>query len=428
MAEQKSEDTKNPAAPRRGARPFMGPAGAPGQRPAPLRPPVAGVRPARGPFVPAPLQPGRALGAVRPEGPIDPASVAPLPSLPQPPVQATALPAIPVVEPSADATEWWAAGDVAEAPAGPSEHGAGASDAEASLVEGSSADVSSGHAIANERFAAFDAEWYDPVPDAPLPADPAAPTFDVATLGSATASEQMWAEDIAAEASVSPVTDANTPAWLLDDDEPASVLDTPSVEISGQPSLELVSEASTPAPTVDPALATSGLSVDGTWTEDVILPSAESLVGDHVAGGDVEPATPSAAASATDAPAFEMPGAKIPALDIQATATWPDQLIAEYAPYVPTPVVPSLTGADFTNGPIPAEAMAEEAAEPSGADALDVEPAAPGLRVSAALNRLAERIRDGEIDVSSIAPDASDAAVLASVLAALLGGGNSSSR
>jgi hypothetical protein len=47
------------------------------------------------------------------------------------------------------------------------------------------------------------------------------------------------------------------------------------------------------------------------------------------------------------------------------------------------------------------------------------------LRISAALDRLAQRVRDGEIDVSSIAPEATDAAVLASVLAALLGGSSS---
>jgi hypothetical protein len=51
--------------------------------------------------------------------------------------------------------------------------------------------------------------------------------------------------------------------------------------------------------------------------------------------------------------------------------------------------------------------------------------AAHGLRVAAALDRLAERVRGGEIDVSSVAPEAPDAAVLASVLAALLGGSSS---
>jgi hypothetical protein len=48
-----------------------------------------------------------------------------------------------------------------------------------------------------------------------------------------------------------------------------------------------------------------------------------------------------------------------------------------------------------------------------------------GVQVSAALERLAARIRDGEIDVSSVAPEAPDAAMLASVLAALLGGSTS---
>jgi hypothetical protein len=46
--------------------------------------------------------------------------------------------------------------------------------------------------------------------------------------------------------------------------------------------------------------------------------------------------------------------------------------------------------------------------------------------VSSALDRLAKRVRAGEIDVSFVAPGAPDAAVLASVLAALLGGGRSS--
>jgi hypothetical protein len=46
-------------------------------------------------------------------------------------------------------------------------------------------------------------------------------------------------------------------------------------------------------------------------------------------------------------------------------------------------------------------------------------------RIAAALDRLAERVRSGEIDVSSIAPDATDAAILASILAALLGGSRS---
>ena len=69
-----------------------------------------------------------------------------------------------------------------------------------------------------------------------------------------------------------------------------------------------------------------------------------------------------------------------------------------------------------------AQPLAVEAAEPVAE--LDRRVAA-GMRISATLDRLAERVRGGEIDVSSVAPDATDAAVLASVLAALLGGSSS---
>jgi hypothetical protein len=69
---------------------------------------------------------------------------------------------------------------------------------------------------------------------------------------------------------------------------------------------------------------------------------------------------------------------------------------------------------------------------PHAIDAATDEPAAivdpevaAGIRVSATLDRLAEQVRGGDIDISSVAPGATDAAVLASVLAALLGGSRS---
>jgi hypothetical protein len=69
------------------------------------------------------------------------------------------------------------------------------------------------------------------------------------------------------------------------------------------------------------------------------------------------------------------------------------------------------------------ESTANERAAEIGSSAM-VFP--PGNRhVSAALDRLAQRVRSGEIDVSSIAPEATDAAMLAFVLAALLGGSSS---
>jgi len=65
--------------------------------------------------------------------------------------------------------------------------------------------------------------------------------------------------------------------------------------------------------------------------------------------------------------------------------------------------------------------------QPAGVTAVPtVEAYSPhDARIAAAFDRLADRVRSREIDVSSIAPEATDAAVLASVLAALLGGSRS---
>ena len=83
-------------------------------------------------------------------------------------------------------------------------------------------------------------------------------------------------------------------------------------------------------------------------------------------------------------------------------------------------------GVTAPSGALPAWATraadhTEDTADPVGESFADAR-YAHGLRISAALDRLAERVRAGEIDVSSVAPEAPDAAVLASVLAALLGG------
>jgi hypothetical protein len=146
------------------------------------------------------------------------------------------------------------------------------------------------------------------------------------------------------------------------------------------------------------------------------------------------------------------------------TESWPDPLLAEYAPYVsvsretpaylvvmpPTLPAPSgridiahadaetetSAGLDLTLLPYEpvaelsmasellhvAQPLAVERAEPVGEVDRRV---AAGMRISATLGRLAERVRGGEIDVSFVAPDATDAAILASVLAALLGGSSS---
>ena len=146
------------------------------------------------------------------------------------------------------------------------------------------------------------------------------------------------------------------------------------------------------------------------------------------------------------------------------TESWPDPLLAEYAPYVsvsretpaylavmpPTLPPPSgrtdivhadaetETSAESDPSPlVPYEPVAElsmaseslQVAQPLAVEAAEsvaeLDRRVAVMRISATFDRLAERVRGGEIDVSSVAPDATDAAVLASVLAALLGGSSS---
>jgi hypothetical protein len=136
-------------------------------------------------------------------------------------------------------------------------------------------------------------------------------------------------------------------------------------------------------------------------------PSAVEALGEAIAMPPVRDESAVTMAFAADESTESMPFAA----DESPAVSWPAPLLAEYAPYLTTPpeASPSVTN-DAIVSPMPA--MAEPRSE-------------SGLRVSAALSRLAERVRDGEIDVSSVAPEATDAAVLASVLAAILGGSSS---
>ena len=429
MAEQNSGDTAGPAAPRRGARPFIGPAGGQGQRPVPLRPPVSGVRPARGPFVPAAPPPAPALGTSPRRDPAPPSVSRPdsVLSLPEPsdtePVDAVlvAPPATSATDaPLIEASASFAAVDELETPP--------------------SSPEPSADQPAYETFTAFDVTWNDPAPAAPIPDDSTASPLDVSSLGNAAGTEEIWADDIAAEDPIPPTSDSSTPAWLMDDVAPPLELEPVSTGMGETPANQHVSlEAShvpdtmMHAPVEEPALDSSGLSSDGTWTEDTVIPSADTIVAGH--------------------PVLEQ-DAQVDAVrpDVPAAGPWPDQLLAEYAPYIPTPVLPLravddevvaagpvAAGSEVSDVPVEAVTGGEEAfaaapidAMPRGAPETVTEPVladvANGSRVADTLNRLANRIRDGEIDVSSIAPDAPDAAVLASVLAALLGGGSSGRR
>jgi hypothetical protein len=295
--------------------------------------------------------------------------------------------------------------------------------------------------VALDAFDAFDAVWgrSDTVERAATPAPPSSPLDQVA-LGSGSDAECLWADEASAAAEAAmgpetapaahgpdldawPVANIEMPAWLADDDTGLT---------AGQSS--------------------------GDWSEMPAIPSADDVIGmapvdDAIAVGDV--ASPASSDETLGAAAAETSGAAAAGVhavpDQMATPfaagadVWPDQLLAEYAPYAaPSAEPPGYVAAVTADAPVadgPTETIAMEAGsegEHSLADLVQVgagdtleaptsteaKPSA-GSYVSATLDRLAERVRRGEIDISSVAPEATEAAVLASVLATLLGGSNS---
>ncbi len=160
---------------------------------------------------------------------------------------------------------------------------------------------------------------------------------------------------------------------------------------------------------VDEASLGSGAGADGRWAEDDI--TATDVDATHAV---VEPSRPAAGAEHHAAPSST--------IDVTwPTVATPDCAMPPWladdndptAPSAPPEPSPDLVVAE------PIDVAADQRVEAVGTRV------AHSLRVSAALDRLAERVRGGEIDVSSVAPEAPDAAVLASVLAALLGGSSS---
>jgi len=471
MAE-KTDEPKFPAA-RRGARPFVGPAGASSTARPVLRPVPPGNRPGVAPFAPPTVPDRGTLGTSRVAPPAVPAAapVAPsFPSVPLLPRAAEVTPAIPPVSPKAptpvvdraigsevqasvpsrsiaelpvvplDSSEALAPASDAQADAGIEmdllESPLAAIDVTAAPIETAPMDVVANanasigpvtsDSVAVDAFDAFDAVWGPPDTSDPPPPEAVAAPLDESSLGSGVDAQQLWADEITSAPenvkSVTPPTnhhvdvdvvetawtasvssDAGMPAWLADDSDTSS-----------------------------PTAATS-----------------EHVVGEDANGGEVD-----GAAAATMPPIAETPEPMV--LDASgapsAEESWPDPLLAEYAPYIPTPssiqaipphldpvfATPSVRLPEPLSQPIEIDAtpVLEPAASMETAPSLALPPtddASPakdpiqthGMRVSAALDRLAERVRSGEIDVSSVAPEAPDAAVLASVLAALLGGSSS---
>jgi len=379
MAEQNIDETKRAAA-RRAARPFTGPPGTPSPAQAPiLRPAGPANRPARGPFAP----PGgrAALGS---------ASVVAQPA------------AAPVTAPS-DAVGSTVTGDAfaphATAPAappapvspaavtfdpGPSESVGGAAITTPAVPSDTRA--AHGHAAAlagaespdlGEAFDRIGDVW-ETEPGLDTPAMHAeSPLLDEASLGMGADATEAWADEITALPD--PWTDAGAAAPA----DPADALE-PDIDWAAAPEI----------PSADDVVAAGPPSQAAAAVEEerahAVEPGFAETLDEALALPEVLAAEP----------------ARVP---------WPDPLLAEYAPYVPAPEVTD--GAD-----VHAEGVVAAEPESPAVVVAEVESPGPELRVAEALDRLAERVRRGEIPVSSVAPEATDAAVLASVLVALLGG------
>ena len=366
MADQNNDDSKTPFA-RRGARPFGGPASSP----APSRPfirPAAPQRPTAAPFV-SPVVPGK---LVLP-------NAAPVPTLKTP--TPVALPSIPL--PEADT-----------APPSPA--------------------PMPSEIVALDAIDAFDAVWGVAVPVG-TPAEPApvASPLDELSLGSGTEGQPQWAEDItvddvpagepetaavpvAFEPSESSAT-STTPAWLVDDVAPPPVpSESPVVSMSPPAGPDVPSPPSVVSPVAD----VEGLYSLGEWTDSHTIPASDEIMGMGVVP---EPTVAPIVEALGDTPPASVYNAQ------SASEPHPRYELVEAPSETPEPEVQQeeLPAASVTLAPTTFAFAPHEA------------------RIAATFDRLADRVRSGEIDVSSIAPDATDAAVVASVLAALLGGSRS---
>jgi hypothetical protein len=282
--------------------------------------------------------------------------------------------------------------------------------------------------VALDAFDAFDAVWGASDPRRTPASSPATTApLDVSSLGGGLDAHDVWAEDITAagdrpapeQAPVEPAAitpSLGMPAWLADDPEPTPMAsDVAATEVTpSEP--DAGDEPALPA-WAPPAAASAFSSPD--WTDSTAI--------DPMRAGE-------AIGQPIDDPSFDaMP---IPAAEdiAQATAYTPpaveslgDALAApSESQSAVTPAVQAMPDQrprfELVEPPRGDEPRTDAAHDSTAA----VDPRVfHGLRVSATLDRLAERVRAGEIDVSFVAPEATDAAVLASVLAALLGGSSS---
>ena len=469
MAEHNTQDTKSSVPPRRGARPFVGPAGGAGQ-PLPLLRVTTTPRPAGAPFVPAPATRAPLGAATRVATQAAPAAKAP--SVIEPDVGTASLVSPDATEPlqapveSVPGSRGVLASGSADTAAvespeptqpGGAEHPSGSPFAEALAGEAP-------ESLGDDRFASFDAAWPDAMAEVALTAGTPAPPLDLASLGSPDDVHLPWTEELtagtdatavesaagepmgpdfggaeptvanAAAAEPSSAPDLDGPAWLMDDGAPEYTVDVADgadayrEDASAHDGLQV--EAIGTASSLDQPDPPEAVSGDVSWSDVTFIPSADAVM----AAGITEPSD-----IANDEPIES-------AYPAMSTTDWPDPLLAEYAPYVPTPA-PSTASRSRDSGvedsPDPPTISAARVETPADDAAGVVErvesPATDAIpsvaaedthssRVAGTLDRLAAQVRHGEIDVSSVAPEGPDAAVLAAVLAALLGGGRSGSR
>jgi nicotinamidase-related amidase len=426
MAEQKTEDQQPPIA-RRGARPFAGPGSASPARPF-LRPATPGARPGAAPFAPAVLPSRPALGNARaalpPVQSVAPSPPASTPPALEPPVVPpnVSMPGLGPIAPDVSASlgepmipafdisfgRWGVATPATPTPAqadASAASGSGSLPVASPAIAEDDADMTeplsplrarpiTSEVVALDAFDAFDAVWG--ATEQPAELEPFAPAtdsardsapLDDASLGSGVDAQQLWAEDITAGTTGTPPAVSSVkppagrerstpelamPAWLADDSDP--------VPPPGEP------------------LAAS----------EAVAPNADTL-GDSAAAGSPP----------TFGTNFDHHLSPLAARE--QSSTLPAN-VSEVSPQLMASVemdAPSTRTDDAGSSGSTAEALA------SGVAGQTDPRLAHGLRVSATLDRLADRVRGGEIDVSSVAPEATDVAVLASVLAALLGGSSS---
>jgi hypothetical protein len=395
MAEQKIDDTKLPAA-RRGARPFAGPAGtAPAASPF-LRPMVPGTRATQAPFAPA-IGARTALGTAPPA-----ARVVPEPATPIAADQAPLIaPVIQVETPTAVSVM------TERGEASLTEMNEGVSATESPLPsepEPRRRSVTS-EMVAVDALDAFETVWssIDAVDGPTTPTVGTSPR-DESSLGAAAEGEVVWVHEVGATAHLDlPYVDEMHVGTEMHVDEiRRQTTNVEEARLDSTSSEDPTIEGAAPMPAWMQDDGTPA-AADALWTDVSTIPSADEVLASDAsmdATGDslMDPVMASLAMAETDVEPWHEP---LPAEYV------PDVAALEMAWEVDAPTQPVATAES--------ERSAVAVAEPSAA-------ISSALRVSATLDRLAERVRGGEIDVSSVAPEATDAAVLASVLAALLGG------